>query len=182
MPQLFATPRRLEQYRILGKSLHYKLTFMGTIVSWNDHQNVADMVIKTASIPLKTPPYQPSQARADIVKTSCIMFAQTRLLVYTLVCSLILSKYCMRHKNGDISVPSRHNIICSEPFTAPFPFCVYKRPINTLGVSYRRITWLVCHRLESMLWHCHGIPNFAGTLCCCHFSTLSVFCEHAPLD
>ena len=55
---------------------------------WNKHQNVADKVIKTASIPLKAPHYQPSQARVTIVKHTCIKFCSNRrLLVYYLLCS-----------------------------------------------------------------------------------------------
>ena len=48
----------------------------------------------------------------------------------------MLRIYSRRHKNGDVSVPSKRNT--SVPFAVQFPFRACKRSINTLGVSYQR--------------------------------------------
>ena len=63
------------------------------------------------------------------------------------------------------------------PFTIPFPFRMCKRPINMLGVSYWCKASLFTRRLELILLHCHGLLNFAGTLCCCRSSTSSLLCD-----
>ena len=68
-------------------------------------------------------------------------------------------------------------LFCSVPFTVPFPFYTRKRPINMLGMSYRHVKNPFARCLESIVLHCHGLLNFTGTLCCCHSSTLSVFCD-----
>ena len=86
-------------------------------------------------------------------------------------------KYSRRHKNGDISVPSKRNIFCAVH--VPFPFSTHKRSSNTLGVSSRKpklARSLNC-LLESMLLYCRGLLNLVGILYvfCNRHSTVSRF-------
>ena len=91
------------------------------------------------------------------------------MLYSTSLNSVEITIYSTRHKNGDVSVLTKQ--MCSAPFTVTFLFCMCKRLINTLGMSYRRVIQFVHCRLESIL------PHFAGTLCCCRFPILIVFCD-----